>query len=148
MKGIVCFLMIVAGWVFLSGCATLICTDRQEITFSSAPEGAHVRIDGMVKGVTPTSIFLKRKPPLTVILEKEGFEPYQPTLERKINGWTFNNFFLGAGCIIGFVVDAITGAKYRLEPEAIHATLVPLEPTKSGDGPSHLSRSSRTMVSQ
>ena len=68
-------------------------------------------------GKTPAFMPLKTKRPHEVRLVIED-EEHLVTLERTVNGWTFGNLLFG--WIPGFIIDAITGANFRLVPEAVH----------------------------
>ncbi len=51
----------------------------------------------------------------------EGYQPYEITLTKKSNGWVWGNIIFGG--LIGLVVDASTGAMYKLTPEQVEANL-------------------------
>lgn len=66
---------------------------------------------------------LKRKHDYTVELKKEGYEPYKTLIMHVVSGAVYGNIALGG--LIGWGVDASTGAQYKLVPEFVHAILTP-----------------------
>ena len=109
--------------VLSCGCATIINGPRQMIVFTSEPDGATILINNSPHGVTPASIMVETKQDHGVVLRKDGYRHHVSELRRKVSGWTFGNLLFGG--IIGFIVDAISGANFELEPKAIHAILEP-----------------------
>ena len=104
------------------GCATIIHGTRQKIKISSVPEGATVYLDGVQQGKTPLTARVKRKDKKHKIrIEMAGYEPFTATLERKFSGWYIGN--LAFGGIIGFIVDPVNGAMYKMVPKQIEAQL-------------------------
>ncbi len=51
----------------------------------------------------------------------EGYQTYETTLKRKLDGWIFGNILLGG--IIGIVVDAASGSMYSLSPKDVTVEL-------------------------
>ena len=114
--------------VFSQGCASVINGNSQKIGISSEPTGAMVCVDQQQRGPTPIFVDLARKDTHIVRVEMQGYKPHETTLTRHASGWVWGNLALGG--LIGFGVDAASGGIYRLEPEQVHAQLVPLEPTE------------------
>lgn len=110
--------------LFVSGCATIIHGRSQDVMFVSQPQGATVKIDGAVKGVTPTKIALKRNQDYIVTIEKDGFEPVERTLKSELSGWTFGNILLGG--IVGGVIDLAAGGAWKLSEDKIEVGLKPV----------------------
>ena len=106
---------------FFTHCATIIHGSRQAVVIVSEPKKATVDIDGINVGRTPYLARLTRKDKHLVIVEMDGYMPYEITLKRKLNGWIFGNFMLGG--IIGIAVDAATGSMYSLSPKDVAAAL-------------------------
>lgn len=65
------------------------CTGTKELTITSAPEGANVRINGKPVGVTPLTTEIKQDKDLGIVVQKPGYEVASRTLKTK------NNFWLG-----------------------------------------------------
>ncbi|MBS0632719.1 MAG: PEGA domain-containing protein [Verrucomicrobia bacterium] len=110
-----------------SGCASIVKGSTQNIPISSNPTGATVRLDGNNVGQTPTSITAKRKGDHLITIEKAGYQPESIALTRNVGGAVFGNIL--AGGLIGWGVDAMSGAQYNLSPATINITLQPEKPT-------------------
>jgi len=104
-----------------SGCATIIKGTHQEIPISSDPSGASVSIDGQRQGSTPTKLNLSRKQAHVVTLEMEGYDSENVNLKPSIGGAVAGNIL--AGGLIGWGVDASTGAQYNLHPSTVDVRL-------------------------
>ena len=103
--------------VALPACATVTSGGSQQpVAITSIPSRAVVKVNGWERGTTPGVFRLPRNTPAMVSLELQGYEPYQIYLSRSINGWFWVNipFFP-----LGLIVDAATGAMYKLTPERI-----------------------------
>jgi PEGA domain len=107
----------------LTGCATIIKGTHQEIPVSTDPSNASVLVDGVRQGYTPTKLNLARKASYVVTLELEGHESESVTLKPSIGGAVAGNII--AGGLIGWGVDAGTGAQYNLHPDTISVRLRP-----------------------
>ena len=105
----------------ITGCATIMHGPRQDVGISSSPAGAMVTIDGVTYGKTPVITNLKRNDNHIVKIELAGYEPYETTLTKKLDGWVWGNIVIGG--LIGLAIDAISGSINRLTPEEIQATL-------------------------
>lgn len=118
----------------VSGCATVIHGSKQDVAIISEPRSATITIDGFNVGKTPYLARLSRKDIHLVKLELPGYQPYEVTINRKLDGWIFGNIVLGG--IVGIVVDVATGSMYRLTPKDIDGTLKSntLVSNTSGDG--------------
>lgn len=103
------------------GCASIMNSSMQEVSFSSIPSRATVTINGEHKGLTPLVADLKRKNNHNVVIELQGYEPYEVVMKRATSGWMWGNLVFGG--IIGIIIDARNGAMYKLEPAAIEANL-------------------------
>jgi hypothetical protein len=113
-------LMILVSTIPFAGCATIIHGTHQSVGISSSPPGARISVDG-IQGVTPVVMDLTRKDNHIVTMQLEGYEPWSGTLTRSVSGWVWGN--LAFGGLIGLGVDGLSGGIYKLEPEAINATL-------------------------
>lgn len=113
-----------------AGCATIFNGTRQEISVTSEPPGASVFVNNVSFGQTPTVIDLKCDQRYSILLELHGFKPYELTFDRKLNTLLFVNV-----PVVGWVVDALSGAMYKLTPGEVRAMLVssgpvtPVQPT-------------------
>ncbi len=126
---------LVAAWlgitvVLAPGCASIVHGSGQEVSISSDPSGAYVFVDGQKMGRTPMSANLKRKRSHQLVVHKDGYKDEDRIIQRVLSGTVAGNIL--AGGFIGWGVDAITGAQWRLVPTTLH---VKLDPLPSGTGP-------------
>lgn len=107
--------------ISLSSCATLINTSRQNVTINSNPSGAKITVDGTERGVTPTVLPLKRRLKGNVTLSKDGYQSMNVPLQT-----TFNTVsILNTIGILGWLIDAATGAISKYEPATYTVELQP-----------------------
>jgi hypothetical protein len=134
---------VVALCAFSTGCATIVARSSQEITITSVPEGASVKINNksgaaVHSGNTPMTVTLKKgrgyfkAERYSVVIEKEGFQTFRVTVEGEVNGWYFGNILFG-GLIGLLAVDPATGAMYTLRPKEVGATLDALKVQRKGE---------------
>jgi len=64
---------------------------------------------------------LKRKNAVMVSIEMQGYETYNLQLQRGTNGWVWGNLIFGG--LVGLIIDASTGAMYKLTPAQITTEL-------------------------
>ena len=110
--------------LFAGGCASIVKGTTQAIPVSSDPTGADVKLDGNRVGQTPMSVEVKRKHDHLMTIEKAGYQPESVAITRNVGGAVFGNIL--AGGLIGWGVDAISGAQYNLTPATINITLKPI----------------------
>ncbi|MDX2196789.1 MAG: caspase family protein [Cytophagales bacterium] len=115
--------IIITSLIF-TGCGTIFYGNQQTVRIVSNQQGAKVRLNNKeMPYVTPCSIPIARKgedpnkSAYTITLEKEGYEPANYTLNRKLNAvplvldiLTFNLHFG-----IALIIDGITGSWYQYE---------------------------------
>ena len=112
----------IATFAFLSGgCASIVKGTTQAIPVSSDPTGAEVKLDGNRIGQTPMTVEAKRKSDHLLTLEKTGYQSESVAITRNIGGAVFGNIV--AGGLVGWGVDAISGAQYNLTPATINVAL-------------------------
>lgn len=116
--------------VVTGGCATILHGTGQEIPVSSDPSGAQVSVDGMPMCKTPCSPNLKRKHDHILTLKKDGYKQEDVTIMHVLSGAVAGNIL--AGGLIGWGVDAASGAQYRLVPKTLHVDLTPAEEGAGG----------------
>ncbi len=121
MKSKVLVLSIVAICCFHTGCATIVKGTHQDVPVSSEPSGASILVDGVREGATPANLRLSRKQAHVITFEKSGYESESVTLKPSIGGAVAGNIL--AGGLIGWGVDASTGAQYNLHPESVSIRL-------------------------
>jgi len=107
----------------LTSCASIINGTTQEISVGSSPAGAEVYIDGELAGYTPTKVEVTRKESHLVTLAKPGFHTQNVSLQPVMSAAVLGNVI--AGGFIGWGVDAVSGAQYRICPETVNVNLDP-----------------------
>jgi hypothetical protein len=113
------------GLAFLDGgCASIIKGTTQAIPVSSDPLGAEVRLDGSMVGQTPLTLAVKRKSDHLITIEKTGYLGESTAITRTTSGAVAGNIILGALGLVGWGVDAMSGAQYNLTPETIRVNLM------------------------
>ncbi len=104
-------LLVVTG----AGCATIVSGTTQSITIESNPPGAHVEI-GHQSGTTPVTMQITKGKDFPVEVSF-GQNRKVVMLTRTVDPVTFLNFI--PPFWPGFIVDAVTGAMTKYEPEFI-----------------------------
>lgn len=120
-KLIIITLTCMLGAPLVTSCSTVMHGPNQNVVISSTPQNAHVIIDGMPYGCTPTVTKLERKRNHHVRIDLPGYEPYETVLTYSVSKWFFGNILIGG--VPGMIVDAVTGAMYKLTPAQICAEL-------------------------
>jgi uncharacterized protein YceK len=110
----ICKYLMVAVPLFLSGCATIVSGTKQSVGICSEPLTATILVDGEEMGETPMQMKLNRSNKHLISLKLEGYKQFDIQLEKKFNCWYAGNILFGA--LVGFIIDPITGAIYKLEP--------------------------------
>ena len=115
----------------MSSCATIIHGPTQKVNLNSQPNGATITIDGKEMGKTPKTLVLRRmgrekgvkskKQQYDVKIALDSYYPYEITIKREMDGWFLGNLLFGG--IIGIIVDASSGAMYKLTPDQVIAQL-------------------------
>lgn len=107
------------------GCATIVRDDSQPVSFSSEPQGATVSLNGVPRGVTPTTIMVPRqRKEVMVQMDLAGYRSESFSLDKSVAAMTFGNILFGG--IIGVGVDYATGKGSNYE-DSVHVELVPLD---------------------
>lgn len=105
------------------GCASVVNGSSQAVAVASNPSGATIELDDGRTFTTPTTIKFERKRDHVLTISMDGYAPEQVTLMRTMSGAVAGNIL--AGGLIGWGVDAMTGAQYKLLPSAVSVTLRP-----------------------
>jgi len=108
--------------VFLSGCGVVLKGTTQDIHFKVSPEGSTVNVDGK-DFYNPEVISLGRNSSYIATISKEGYEPTQVKIEKKISGGIVLLDLLTSVTLLPLLIDAATGAWYNLKPEQVTVTL-------------------------
>jgi len=110
--------------LFVAACSTIVHGRTQEIVVASNPEGAIVS-DGTTSLTTPATLKLKRDKDYVLTISKPGYETQNVKITHVISGAVAGNLL--AGGLIGWGVDAMSGAQWRLVPETVAVNLRPLD---------------------
>ena len=112
---------------------------RQMVRAESSPAGATVVASGGLSqgalgtGVdltTPTALNLERKNSYVLTFPATGYTSQQVELQRSIRGGIVVLDVLAG--LVGVIVDAATGAWYKLTPEFASVALTRIDPTVEG----------------
>lgn len=146
MKQNLWFIMVLAlcaGTMNLTGCASIVSSGSQEVTFKSVPDGATIIISGREMGKTPYTSKIDRKADQSVELKKDGYKTETFPLATTLNGWFFGNIIFGG--FLGSTTDSISGAITEYSPSIYQITLTPISQT-SLDTTSQRENEVRTFV--
>lgn len=120
--------VLLVAYAFLAGgCASIVKGTTQSIPVASSPSGADVKLDGNKVGQTPLTVEVKRKTDHLLTIEKAGYQVESVAITRNIGGAVFGNIL--AGGLVGWGVDAVSGAQYNLSPATVSVTLKESVPT-------------------
>ena len=108
----------------LCGCGTVIHGGRQKIIIRSEPSDALVQ-SGNISTRTPGTLELSRRADYTLIVKKEGYEPYEVEINRRCSPWLWGNILLLPFAAPGVIIDYYTGGYYELEPSPVYMQLNP-----------------------
>ena len=111
---------------FVTGCATILNGGDQEVTVNSSPSAAEVIIksnEGVIAfaGKSPVTTELSRKNEYEVIVKMEGYKEATVRILKNFNIIYLGNIICGG--LVGLIIDPITGAMWKLEPDEINVTL-------------------------
>ena len=116
----------------VTGCASVLCGPRQEVTIDSLPTGAKIQIydsrgEVVFDDTTPCAAKLNRGGPgsmeagqYTILIKRDGYSPVQVPLTGVVN----RAYALNAFNVVGFVVDPMTGSMWTLRPDKLDAKLI------------------------
>ena len=110
----------------LSGCATITRGSNDVLQINTDPAGAQVQTsNGMSCGSTPCALKMPRRSDLVVHITKKGCKPIDVNVTHKTAdagaAGVAGNVLVGG--IIGFAVDAGTGASQDLVPNPVEVKM-------------------------
>jgi hypothetical protein len=113
--------------VGLGGCATVFRGSSEEITFSTQPSKATIRLSTGQSCRTPCALEVSRKGEIFVTVTKDGYKEFQTALPASIDGgslagYTAFNIIMLPG--VNDVVDYNTRANYSRKPNPLHIELI------------------------
>ncbi|WP_316842310.1 PEGA domain-containing protein [Pedobacter gandavensis] len=113
--------------LLFSSCATIFTGSKQTVQIQSTPPGADIEVDGISAGVTPAAVRLKKGfSGQTVSLKKDGYEAKFLQPATTFNPVAVLNLF----GLIGWGIDAATGAMMKYDPKVIDVKLTPAKDAK------------------
>jgi len=131
MRNLVVFSLLVVLTLTITNCASIIHGSTQKVDFTSQPSGAKITINGQYYGNTPKTLVLRRKgysktdakgvKEYNVMIEMDGFYPYNVKVKRQLDAWFFGNIIFGG--LIGIGIDAASGSMYKLTPDQLVAQM-------------------------
>ncbi|OON38959.1 hypothetical protein BTJ39_16525 [Izhakiella australiensis] len=123
---------------FLSGCATIVGNESQNVTINTQPPGARFVVQDetgriVAQGITPKTVVLAKsngsyfgKKSYQVMLERPGYVPQTLPLTARVNLWyVLGNIPLG-GIPGWLLVDPFYGGMYDIQPELLQRTMSPV----------------------
>ncbi|MEN5017743.1 hypothetical protein ABEH87_15500 [Erwinia sp. Eh17-17] len=126
-----------AAWM-LSGCATIVGSETQDVTLQTQPPGVKFVVQdetgkAVAEGYTPKTVTLMKsngnyfgKKKYLVMLERQGYVPQTLPLKESPNLW----YLLGNIPLLGFpgwlLVDPFYGGMYKIEPERLLTIMNPV----------------------
>ena len=130
-------LALAAAWM-LSGCATIVGSETQDVTLQTQPPGVKFVVQdetgrAVAEGFTPKTVTLAKstgnyfgKKKYRVMLERPGYVPQTLPLKESANLW----YLLGNIPLLGFpgwlLVDPFYGGMYKIEPERLETIMNPV----------------------
>lgn len=108
------------------GCASIVSTSEQLVTFQSTPSAADVYVNGANIGQTPLSTLVARKHGTYATVKLEGYHEQTIPLQSKLNPWLFGNIVSLQFSVFGSTVDFATEAAVEYAPNQYFATLAPI----------------------
>jgi hypothetical protein len=117
-------MLVLLTWPML-GCGLVLNGTSQTVFVRSEPPGAEVRTGpGELQYWTPARIQLPRKREYQLTFELAGYQPATLVLRHRIVPHVVAlDVVATAG--VGLIIDGLTGAWYRLEPQTARVTLAP-----------------------
>jgi hypothetical protein len=110
----------------LTGCATLFKGTSENVNMQSSPVQAEVFINGQLRGKTPLQLKLESKNNYAIEFRAEGYQPRVYNISSKVGaGWIVLDVL---GGLVPVIIDAATGAWYKLDQDNINAVLEKQQP--------------------
>jgi len=120
-------ILVLAFAISMSGCASIVSGNNQKLYIATNPPGATIKINDRTR-TSPVEFSLNTwKSGFVVKISKEGYEPLEIDVERKVNAWAALNLFFGPLAVVAFPVDFISGNAWKFTPTKINETLTPIQ---------------------
>jgi hypothetical protein len=116
----------VATCLLLTGCATVVSSPRQKLTFRSLPQGAEVTVNGVAYGRTPLTAEVPRAKNNAVVLRAPGYEDDRFTIATGWNPMMLGNIIFFPWTPFFSTTDRANGANIRYEENRFYSVLDPV----------------------
>lgn len=116
----------------MSSCASIVSGSTQDVRFRTNVPDARMKLSNGQTLIGGGTVQLDRNQPLTVHVEREGYQPRSVSVETGMNGWIWGNLAFGPFFVIGILVDAMSGAVTTLTPGEVYVDLEPLPHSVTG----------------
>ena len=123
-----------AALLLSTGCATIVKGTTEKVPVASDPATADILVDGNLVGQTPSVVVLKRKNDHLLTIQKVGYQPKSVAVVKDVGGAVWGNIL--AGGLVGWGVDAASGAQYNLVPATVSVKLEPISGAMAAGGTS------------
>lgn len=113
----------------LAGCATVTRGMNEQVTFTSEPSGATVRLStGLQCSATPCTFDISRKQEFIAVFSMPGYEDLSIDVKTELAGTGAAGFAgnIIVGGVVGMGADAVTGATQDHKPNPVHAVMKPM----------------------
>ncbi len=107
--------------IVATGCSSIMSGTTQNVTINSNVPGAEVMVNGNHVGNTPVTARVKRESKMHYIVTKEGYKPYQATMETKLDPWFWGNIIIGG--VLGSTTDLGLGTTNKIDPDNLYVEL-------------------------
>jgi hypothetical protein len=98
-----------------SGCASIMGTKTQKVTFDTNPKGAEVFLKDKMTCKTPCTVELVKDTYTSVTFKKDGYETRTVEIEQGIANIFWGNILVGG--VLGSTTDSSSSAMYEYKPD-------------------------------
>lgn len=105
--------------LLLTGCATMINSERQSVLIITYPPEAEVWVDDRFHVRSPGKVSIGRQSDHVVVVEKEGYEPAVVKITRARSEWVWANLVCMVFVVQCWKSDLKDGGYYTFEDEIV-----------------------------
>ena len=120
-KRLVKTVIIFSALVLLSGCASIMGTKTQKVTFDTEPKGAEVFLKDKMTCKTPCTVELVKDTYTSVTFKKDGYDSRTVEIEQGIANIFWGNILIGG--VLGSTTDSSSSAMYEYSPDRYYIEL-------------------------
>lgn len=119
--------LIVCSTMLFGACASILGGGTsQNVLLQTTPSGASFVVKSssgieMSSGTGNQTVRLPRKNEYQIEVRAPGYQSKNVAVTKSLNGWVWGNLVLG--WVVGFAIDFIGGAAYKLEPSLVSVSL-------------------------